>query len=108
MADDLASLGRFSAPALLILVSLAGGPKHGYAIMDDIAALAGARPGPGTLYGALARLEARGLIAPVTAADDRRRPYCLTTAGAAALRTHLEGMEQLVRTGLHRLTRLVP
>src|SRR5688572_14569782 len=80
--NELAELGRFSEPGLLILVSLSGGAKHGYAIMDDIEGLRGVRLGPGTLYGALARLERRGLIEPL-AADDRRRPYQLTGRGAA-------------------------
>ena len=54
---DLTDLGRFAEPSLLILASLAGGPKHGYAMMEDIEAMSGVRLGPGTLYGALARLE---------------------------------------------------
>ena len=41
--------GRFSEPALLILISLADGPKHGYAMVEDIAGVAGVRLGPGTL-----------------------------------------------------------
>ena len=65
--------GRFTDPAVLIMVSLAGGEKHGYAITDDIEALTDARPGPGTLYGALARLETRRFIEPVES-DDRRNP----------------------------------
>ena len=48
--------GRFTEPALLILISLAEGPKHGYAITEDIAEVAGYRPGPGTLYGLIKRL----------------------------------------------------
>ena len=54
--------GRFSDPALLILASLAGGEKHGYAMMEDIEAMTGVHLGPGTLYGALSRLEQSGLI----------------------------------------------
>ena len=46
-------LGRFAEPWLLVLTSLADGPKHGYAIMVDIAAFSGVRMEPGTLYGAL-------------------------------------------------------
>ena len=49
---ELADFGRFSEPALLILVSLAEGPRHGYSIAEDIEAIAGVRLGPGTLYGA--------------------------------------------------------
>ena len=55
LGDSLAALGRFSEPALLILVSLADGPKHGYAMTQDIAALTGQKLGPGTLYGACLR-----------------------------------------------------
>ncbi|HEX9056638.1 MAG TPA: PadR family transcriptional regulator [Ktedonobacterales bacterium] len=102
MDSDLSDLGRFSDPSLLILASLAGGPKHGYAMMEDIAAMAGVRLGPGTLYGALARLERRGLIEPL-AAEDRRRPYRLTGVGATALREQLKSLEAFAATGLRRL-----
>ena len=60
MSGGVSDLGRFSDPGLLILTSLADGEKHGYAMMEDIEALCGVRLGPGTLYGALARLERRG------------------------------------------------
>ena len=40
---NLADFGRYSDPALLILSSLAEGPKHGYAIMIDVETLAGVR-----------------------------------------------------------------
>ena len=71
--DLLAALGRFSEPALYILISLADGPKHGYAMTHDIEAVAGHKFGPGTLYGAIARLESRKWIEPLPA-EDRRRP----------------------------------
>jgi len=100
--DGLAALGRFSEPALLILISLADGAKHGYAMVDDIQRLSGARLGPGTLYGAIARLERLGLIAPLPA-EDRRRPYQLTQAGSTALRSELAALSRLTRTGLQRL-----
>ena len=102
MDADLSDLGRFSDPSLLILASLAGGPKHGYAMMEDIEAMTGVRLGPGTLYGALARLERRGLIQPLES-EDRRRPYRLTAVGAAALREQLTGLEHFVSIGLGRL-----
>jgi DNA-binding PadR family transcriptional regulator len=99
---ELSELGRFSDPSLLILASLAGCPKHGYAMMEDIEAMSGVRLGPGTLYGALARLERRGWIESLPA-DDRRRPYRLTGAGAAALREQLRSLEAFAATGLRRL-----
>jgi DNA-binding PadR family transcriptional regulator len=102
MSDRPLDLGRFAEPALLILISLADGPKHGYAMMDDIRQTAEVKLGPGTLYGALARLEKGGFIEPVET-DDRRRPYRLTAAGATALRTQLTTMESLASAGLERL-----
>jgi DNA-binding PadR family transcriptional regulator len=95
-------LGRFADPAVLILSSLAGGPKHGYALVKDVEQFAGVRLGPGTLYGALGRLESRGLVEALDA-EERRRPYRLTAEGAAALRTYLEHAGAVTRTGLRRL-----
>ena len=65
MPKHLPELGRFSDPAMLILSSLAGGPKHGYAMMEDILEFSGTRLEPGTLYGAIGRLEQRGWIEPI-------------------------------------------
>jgi len=70
-------LGRFAEPWLLILTSLADGPKHGYAIMTDIAAFSGVAMEPGTLYRALAGLERRGWVRPLATAG-RRRSYEIT------------------------------
>lgn len=102
MESGLSDLGRFSDPSLLILASLAGGAKHGYAMVEDIERMAGVRLGPGTLYGALARLEQRGLIEPLPA-DERRRPYRLTALGASALREQLTALERFATAGLSRL-----
>ena len=60
MNRPLGDLGGFAEPSLYILVSLAAGPKHGYAIMTDVEEVSGSPMGPGTLYGALARLESQG------------------------------------------------
>ena len=100
---SLSELGRFSEPALLVLISLADGPKHGYAMQRDIAAMTGDRPGPGTLYGAVRRLEHLGLITPVDTDDARRRPYELTPSGRQELRAELERLRAVARTGLRRL-----
>jgi len=96
-------LGRFSDPALFILVSLADGEKHGYAMMEDIERTCGIRLGPGTLYGALARLEKRRLVEPLVSDERRRRPYRLTASGASALEGRLRDLEGLARAGLGRL-----
>jgi DNA-binding PadR family transcriptional regulator len=100
--SPLAEFGRFSEPALFVLISLADGPKHGYAMIEDIAGIAGARLGPGTLYGALTRLEGRGLIEALPA-EDRRRPYRLTPAGQRALEARLSRLDTLARAGHARL-----
>jgi DNA-binding PadR family transcriptional regulator len=102
-APSLAGLGRFSEPSVLVLASLAQGPKHGYAIMQDIAAFHGARLEPGTLYGVLGRLEPRGLIESLPEIQ-RRRPYRLTNAGAMVLRAHLAALQRVVETAQARLS----
>lgn len=104
MPEELAGLGRFAEPSLAILLALSDGPKHGYAIMVEARALTGEPLGPGTLYATLSRLEARGLIEALPA-EERRRPYRLSAAGASLLRERLEGLNGIVRTGLARLER---
>lgn len=101
-SDDLSSLGRYSGPATLILASLAGGPRHGYALMQDIAAFADVTVRPGTLYGALSRLEAMNLIESLEG-DGRRRPYRLTPDGAAVLAPYLSSQRTIAEVGLRRL-----
>nr|BBH87362.1 PadR family transcriptional regulator [Thermosporothrix sp. COM3] len=102
MPRHLDELGRYSDPALLILSSLASGPKHGYAMIEDIATFSGTRLEPGTLYGALTRLERKGWIEALEA-EDRRRPYRITGAGMVALREQLATMERILTTGKQRL-----
>lgn len=100
--DELDDFGRFAEPALMILISLASGPKHGYAMTEDIAQVAGVRFGPGTLYGAVTRLEGRGLIQRLDS-DDRRQPYKLTALGERALRARLGSLQAIARIGQRRL-----
>jgi DNA-binding PadR family transcriptional regulator len=95
-------LRRAGEASVLILISLADGPKHGYALIQDIRELAGVDLGPGTLYGALDRLERLGLIESLPA-DDRRHPYRITVPGAAALRAHLDALERVSAAGRLRL-----
>jgi DNA-binding PadR family transcriptional regulator len=87
-----------------ILLALADGEKHGYAIMKDVESQSSGslKMGPGTLYGSIKRMLAAGLIAesglrPDPALDDeRRRYYRLTGLG-----------EQVVATESRRLAALV-
>jgi DNA-binding PadR family transcriptional regulator len=95
-------LGRFADPSLLILTSLADGPKHGYAIMTDVADFGDVAMEPGTLYGALTRLERRGWIRPLDS-DDRRRPYEITATGQKVLGEQLASMQRIVRVGRQRI-----
>ncbi len=99
---SLGTFGRYAGPATLILSSLAQGPKHGYALTKDIEEFAAIRLAPGTLYEALSRLEGQHLIEAVPS-EDRRKPYRLTTAGAAALRAHLNAQREVAEVGLTRL-----
>ena len=98
----LSGLGRSSEPALLVLVSLLESPRHGYAISKDVERLTGRRLGPGTLYGAISRLEDAGLIESQPVAD-RRRPYKLTAAGRSEAERELSQMASLAREGQRRL-----
>ena len=98
-------VSKLNGPALLVLTSLASGPKHGHALLKDIESFAGDRLGAGTLYGAIARLEERGLIAPLPE-QDRRRPYELTAAGTALFREVIAEMDQVIGIGKARLETL--
>jgi DNA-binding PadR family transcriptional regulator len=95
-------LRRAGDASVLILTSLAGGPKHGYALIQDIKGFAELELGPGTLYGALDRLEGLGLIEALPA-EDRRHPYRITAAGVVALRAHLDSIERVSVAGRLRL-----
>jgi DNA-binding PadR family transcriptional regulator len=95
-------LGRPNEPGVLILTSLASGAKHGYALLKDIEGFAGVTLGPGTLYGAITRLEERGLIEAV-GDDERRRPYRLTAAGRAELEAAVRDMQAIAGEGAARL-----
>ena len=87
---------------LLILTSLAEGPKHGYALMQDIESFAGVTLSPGTLYGALSRLEEEGLIESLEQ-EDRRLPYRITADGLRSLSEELAKNARITAIGLSRL-----
>jgi DNA-binding PadR family transcriptional regulator len=89
-------------PTLLVLASLANGEKHGYAMMVNIQRFAGVRLGPGTLYGAVTRLERRGWIEPVDSLD-RRQPYRLTSIGRVYLEEQRTTLVKVFRVTSRRL-----
>jgi DNA-binding PadR family transcriptional regulator len=100
--SDSGSRQRPNDPPILILTSLAGGPKHGHALSKDIEGFAGVVLGPGALYGAITRLEERGLIEPLES-DDRRRPYRISSTGSAYLAESVSAMQRLADEGARRL-----
>jgi DNA-binding PadR family transcriptional regulator len=88
--------------SVLVLTSLSSGPKHGYALIKDIESFAGVTLGPGTLYGAIAKLEQAGLVEALPG-EGRRKPYRITAQGAADLRAQLEQSQAISTVGLGRL-----
>ena len=94
--------GHFSDAQFLVLASLASGPKHGHAMLEDIQHMSGARLGPGTLYGAIARLEQQGWIEAL-AADERRKPYRLTQAGQQAFAAKTQTLQRIATASAARL-----
>ena len=99
----MSSIERFSEPTLFILISLAEGNKHGYAIMDDIENSYDIKIGPGTLYGAISRIEKLKLIECVPS-KDRRKPYQITYEGKEYLKQKLKEMENVTNLGFKRLS----
>ena len=93
---------HYSDPPFLVLASLAAGPRHGHAMLEDIEQMSGNRLGPGTLYGAIARLEKQGWIEALPM-EDRRRPYRLTAAGRAAFAAKMSVLRRVVSAGEQRL-----
>jgi DNA-binding PadR family transcriptional regulator len=86
----------------LVLCALSDGPLHGYAINAAIEELTGKRLGPGSLYGALTRLEAKGLIQSLDEVA-RTRPVQLTPKGREILEQELRAMARVAAAGLRGL-----
>ncbi len=95
-------LTRFSDPSFLILASLSTGPKHGYAMMEDIQTFSQILLEPGTLYGAISRLEERGFIRALES-KERRRPYEMTGAGEALFQERVALFEKMSSEGRRRI-----
>jgi DNA-binding PadR family transcriptional regulator len=90
-----------------VLLALADGPLHGYAIMQAVEQSSGAAMGPGTVYGTLERLEASGFVSEIpTAPTDRRRVFALRPAGREALQAEARRLSRLA--SLVRAKRIVP
>lgn len=104
---DTPSDAGLAAPALHILLALGTDAKHGYAIMQDIAARSGGRIRllPGTLYSTIKKMLGDGLIeecgAPRDAdsEDARRRYYRVTRAGRTAAEAETRRLALLVKLG---------
>jgi DNA-binding PadR family transcriptional regulator len=99
MAGDTPAL---STAALHVLLSLGDGPRHGYAIMQDVATESGGavQLGPTTLYRTLRTLHDAGLVSEMPhddpAADSRRRYYQITDAGQRAAGAQLRRLQALI------------
>jgi DNA-binding PadR family transcriptional regulator len=112
--EQLQQLLPLTPAVFFVLFSLADGEKHGYAIMQEMSALANGefRMGPGTLYTTLQRLHDLGLIKEVQAGgaalqrDSRRRYYRLTANGRLVLEAEISRLDSVVR--LARRKKLVP
>jgi len=102
--NEVTASSRNAGVVYLILSSLADGEKHGYALTKDVEKFAGVRIAPGSLYEALARLEAQGLIEPV-ASSDRKRPYRITATGAKTLSEYVTAQERFIVEARRRLQR---
>jgi DNA-binding PadR family transcriptional regulator len=99
------------SPAVFhILLALAAGEMHGYAIMREIVILSDGRlsVGPGTLYGSIKRLLGAGLIVESSERpdaeldDERRRYYRLTAEGSRVLAAEAERLSRLVKAARAR------
>src|SRR4029450_4520720 len=95
-------MGPLTAAVVHVLLALAGGERHGYAILKNVQAQSASRLrfGPGTIYGTLQRLmEAGGGgggAGPAGGTDERRRYYRLTRDGGEALKTEVDRLGALL------------
>jgi DNA-binding PadR family transcriptional regulator len=110
--DDLSDVLPLSPAALHILLCLSGGPRHGYAIVKEVALQSAGqyKLGPGTLYDNLRKLIEQGIVdeAPRPKGDDdpRRRYYRLTGFGQRVLEADVKRLKIVVREASLRLRRL--
>ena len=89
-----------------ILLAIADGHEHGYAIGKAVEETSGLRTGPGTIYGSLQRMERDGLVEEVEGGEDRRKPFVMTELGRRALEVEAARIDRLA--ALARSRDLVP
>jgi DNA-binding PadR family transcriptional regulator len=96
-----------SEPVLVVLLSLAEQPRHGYSILKDVESMSGGRVllSTGTLYGALQRLVDNGWIERVEedSTPRDRRTYRLTSRGRRNLQMEIERMRHLTKVAALRM-----
>lgn len=110
-SPDLDDVLPLTATVYHVLVSLAAGPRHGYAIAQEVEDLTDGRivMGPGTLYGSLQRMLGAGLIAEAPNPGEeglhaeRRRYYRVSPLGAAALRAESRRLLRAAHVAIERL-----
>ena len=110
-ARDFESLLPLTPTAFHVLLAMASGPRHGYAIAREVEELTDGRivMGPGTLYGSLQRMVASGLIEETDNPREkglharRRRYYRMTPVGSMALRSESEWLLRAVNVAQERL-----
>ncbi|MBX9602151.1 MAG: PadR family transcriptional regulator [Bryobacteraceae bacterium] len=109
---EIESLLPLPAPVFHILIALAEGDRHGYAIMQDIATRTDGklRLGPGTLYGSIKKLLEQGWIEEITRRpaddDERRRYYRLTRLGRRVAEAEASRLADILKQA--RANGLVP
>jgi DNA-binding PadR family transcriptional regulator len=99
------AIANLTAMEFEILLSLADGPRHGYAIIQDIDARTAATVRPGTLYRAIARLLDAGIIKEIEGdrrGDERRRYYAITAEGRRLADREARALERQVSTARAR------
>jgi DNA-binding PadR family transcriptional regulator len=97
--------GHFSDPPMLILASLASGPKDAHAIAEDVPRLCGARLGLGTLYEVIHRLEDQGLLKALPH-KKRSQQYRIAARGLRVLRARLVTLRRFTEAGWKRVESL--
>jgi DNA-binding PadR family transcriptional regulator len=108
--NDAARRLSLSVPEFHILLALADGDRHGYAIMKEVAEQTGGRTrlGPGMLYGVIKRMLVQGMVeetkrpADQAVADQRRRYYRITDLGRTLVAAEATRLTHLVRLAVNK------